>query len=230
MDSPPIASIATLMGDPARALMLGALMDGRARTASELAAEAGISRPTASAHLARLTEGRLLAMASQGRHRYFQLRSPAVAAALEALMVLGEQHAHVSVQGRASPEREARSCYDHLAGRLGVSLLDRMSGDGYLLIADGNIQLTDPGEQFICDLGIELQAVRKQRRTFASLCLDWSERRHHLGGALGAALLQHALLTGWVQREPDSRAVTLTARGALAFRKQFGLSLPASGE
>ncbi|MFP5305458.1 MAG: ArsR/SmtB family transcription factor [Gammaproteobacteria bacterium] len=224
MDVPPIASICALIGDPARALMLSALMDGRARTATELAAEAGITRQTTSMHLARLTHGGLLAMRSQGRHRYFQLRTPEIAAALETLMVVGEQRAR-PMPPRSSPEREARTCYDHLAGRLGVALFDALGAGGHLQVGASQLALTPSGEQLFDRLGIDLDVVRQRRRMFATFCLDWSERRHHLGGALGAALLDRFLERGWLRRRPDSRAVLLTTAGKAGLKRSFGVSL-----
>ena len=149
MDSPPIATLGALIGDPTRAIMLAALMDGRARTASELAAEAGVTRPTASAHLTKLTQGGLLTVLSQGRHRYFQLGSPEIATALEALMVVGAQRVPVSRCRPTSPERDARSCYDHLAGRLGVALFDGLCAKGCLELANGSVTLTPSGESLM---------------------------------------------------------------------------------
>lgn len=225
MDVPPIASICALIGEPARALMLSALMDGRARTATELAAEAGITRQTTSAHLARLTHGGLLAMCSQGRHRYFRLRTPEIAAALETLMVAGAQRARPVSPPRDSPEREARTCYDHLAGRLGVALFDALAARGHLAIGADQLALTPSGEHLLGTLGIDLQSTRQRRRMFATLCLDWSERRHHLGGALGAALLEHFVEHDWLRRRSDSRAVALTSSGKAGFMRSFGVSL-----
>lgn len=225
METPPIATIGALIGDPSRAIMLGVLMDGRARTASELASEAGVTRPTASAHLAKLAQGKLLVAISQGRHRYFQLASPDIATALEALMVVGAQRAPVSTCRPASPEREARSCYDHLAGRLGVALFDALCAKGCLELTNGHVALTSAGDHLMREIGVPLDAVARQRRMFASLCLDWSERRHHLGGALGAALLTLCLERKWLHREPGSRAVRASAAGKRELEQLFGLRL-----
>lgn len=225
MDSPPIAAIAALIGEPARALMLSSLMSGRAQTASELAAEAGVTRQTASAHLAKLVQGNLITVVSQGRHRYFTLSSPEIADALEMLMMVGEQHSHTSRAGVKSLEREGRSCYDHLAGRLGVKLFDQLSSRGHIEIASSQVALTRSGEELIHHLGISLEAIRRRRRMFVSLCLDWSERRYHLGGAVGSALLEHSLEAGWLCRHPHSRAVTLSRKGKIAFGDIFGVWL-----
>jgi len=224
MPVPPIAAVGALIGDPARALMLCALMDGRARTASELASEAGVSRPTASAHLTRLTDGALLARERQGRHRYFRLRSPEVAQALETLMVLGGARVGPPAARPRSPERDARTCYDHLAGRLGVALLDALGARGHLTVDGARITLSPSGEALAERLGIALGEVRAQRRPFARLCLDWSERRHHLAGALGAAFLERFLARGWIRRADRSRAVIVTGRGASGFRRELGIA------
>lgn len=226
MDAPPIASIGALIGDPARALMLSALMDGRARTASELADRAGITRQTASAHLAKLTDGGLLSPERQGRHRYFQLRSEEVASVLESLMVLGHQLPREHRSGRPqSPERCARTCYDHLAGRLGVELLEGLDKGGYLETRSAELFLSPSGEELFDRLGIDWCGLRRGRRSYARLCLDWSERRHHLAGALGAALLCHFLDGDWIRRRPGSRAVVITSKGRKAFKHWFNLSL-----
>lgn len=221
--SPSIAAVGALIGEPARALMLAALMDGRARTATELAGEAAVTRQTASAHLAKLTEQGLLAMEKQGRHRYYRIRGADVASALETLMVLGDRQARTGAAHPASPERQARTCYDHLAGRLGVALLDALCAKGYLEIRDSQVSLSRPGEALFTGLGIDPAALKRQRRSFARMCLDWSERRNHLAGSLGRALLDHFLDQDWIRRRPGSRAVTLTARGRAGFRRVFDM-------
>lgn len=223
MDSPPIAAIAALIGDPARAMMLSALMDGRARTATELADLAGIGRSAASAHLAKLLERNMLALERQGRHRYFRLQSGDVAAALEGLLALSagqmdEVHVRIS-----SPEREARTCYDHLAGRLGVAVLKSLTATRCLDLIGDSIVLTEPGVKLMTELGLDVDAVSRRPRNFTRLCLDWSERRHHLGGALGAALLDRFVEQSWIKREPAGRAVSVTPKGAAAFRSLFGI-------
>ncbi len=222
------AEIAALIGEPARAVMLIALMDGRALTASELAHAAGITAPTASGHLARLTEAGLLAMARQGRHRYHRLASPAVAQMLETMMSVA---AHAP-QTRARPVitgpkqmalRQARTCYDHLAGVLAVAIADRMVERGQVeLGADGG-RLTDAGSTFLDDLGIDPQpGSRRRGAVFCRPCLDWSERRPHIAGQVGAALCQACLDRDWVRRVVGSRALTISPGGRLALDQAFG--------
>lgn len=230
-NEPHVAKIAALIGDPARANILRALMDGRARTAKELAHVAGVSAQTTSGHLARLVDGELLAMAKQGRHRYFHLANSLVAEALESLMALaGERpvprHHH---QARIAADlRAARTCYDHLAGRLGVLLFDRMVATGCILPAGDtdDFVVSAEGRQLFKQLGIDIDALAGEsgrRRRFARACLDWSERSPHLAGALGAALAERCFQRGWLQRRRDSRAVTLTPAGATALAGIFGL-------
>jgi DNA-binding transcriptional ArsR family regulator len=230
-NDPHVAKIAALIGDPARANILRALMDGRARTAKELAHIAGVSAQTASGHLAKLVDGGLLAMAKQGRHRYFHLANSLVAEALESLMALaGERpvpkHHH---QARIAADlRAARTCYDHLAGKLGVLLFDRMVATGCILPAGDaeDFIVSAEGRRLFRQLGIDIDALAiktGQRRRFARACLDWSERSPHLAGALGAALAESCFERGWLQRRRDSRAVTLTPAGAEALAGIFGL-------
>lgn len=225
METPPIASIGALVGEPARALMLDALMDGRALTASELADRAGITRQTASAHLARLTDGGLLSLERQGRHRYFRLGGEEVAAALESLMLLGERRSSAALARPRSPERCARSCYDHLAGRLGVALLDSLDGQGHIETCGTRLLLSSSGEKLFAQLGIDWRSLQHRRRSFARLCLDWSERRHHLAGALGAALLAHFLENRWLVRSGETRALIPTDRGRRGFGEYFEISV-----
>lgn len=212
-----------MIGEPARALMLSALMDGRARTATELAGEAAITRQTASAHLAKLTEQGLLALEKQGRHRYYRLRGTDVASALETLMVLGTRRRPTGATHPASPERQARTCYDHLAGRLGVALFDALCAKGYLAIGESQVALSPSGEALFSDLGIDVERHKQGRRSFARLCLDWSERRNHLAGALGRALLDYFLANDWIRRLPGSRALALTPRGRAELTRVFDI-------
>lgn len=219
-----VAALAAQVADPTRAALCLALLDGRAWTAGELAREAGVAPSTASAHLDRLVAGGLLAEERQGRHRYVRLAGPGQAALLETLL------AHVGppapatgslrrVRSSAALAR-ARTCYDHLAGRLGVALAAAMVGRG--LLTDG-LDLTASGAGWFDDLDPGLGArVRAGRRPAARSCLDWTERRPHLGGAAGAALLAHALRAGWVERQRGSRAVRLTTDGADAVAERLG--------
>lgn len=234
-NEPHVAMVAALIGDPARANILKALMDGRARTAKELSLAAGVSPQTTSGHLAKLTDGQLLGVARQGRHRYYHLANPLVAAALESLMALaGERvvppHHRTKVAGAL---RRARTCYDHIAGRLGVSLFDQLIARGCLTSDDGNagdFQVTPAGRKLFDALGVDIEAVAQQRRRFARSCLDWSERSSHLGGGLAAALADRCFELGWITRQRDSRAVTLTAQGRDGLDKLLGIGPQMLGE
>jgi DNA-binding transcriptional ArsR family regulator len=222
-----MAEIAALAGDPARAGMLQALLDGRALTATELAAVAGIAPQTASGHLGQLTRAGLLSVQRQGRHRYHRLASPTVARLLESLMLLAAEArppARPRVTGpRDEKMRAARTCYDHIAGRLGVGIADALAGRGYVEFAEEAGLLTADGERFFARLGIGLDGPGRISRPLCRLCLDWSERRPHLAGRLGAALCTHCLASGWVRRRADGRALDITPAGARAFHEVFGL-------
>ena len=220
-NGPPIALIASLIGDPARANMLLALMGGKALTASELANEAGVTPQTASGHLARLLDGGLLSFVQQGRHRYFRLASPEIADLLESLMGIAVRC--VRPKARTGPRdqalRRARVCYDHLAGEEGVNLTDRLLSSGSLAVRDGSLVLTGAGRRFLCDFGIDIAALEQQRRPLCRACLDWSERRSHLGGAVGASLLLRFEALGWMRRVAGSRIVQVTPKGQLGLRR-----------
>jgi DNA-binding transcriptional ArsR family regulator len=220
---PDIAPVAALIGDPARANMLTALMDGRALTAGELAREAGITPQTASSHLARLTQGGLISERRQGRHAYFALAGHHVASLMEELARLAEHTGHTRTRtGPAEPAlRRARVCYDHLAGDLGVALFDGLMEKRILARRDGGLALTRRGEATIRGFGVDLGAAQKSRRDLCKECLDWSVRRSHLAGGLGAALLDRFYALGWARREKGSRVVTFTPPGLRAFAKTF---------
>lgn len=209
-----LARLAGAIAEPARARMLNCLMDGHARTATELATVAEVAASTASAHLARLKEERLVELLVQGKHRYFRLANDDVAAALESLMVVaGAPRAAEFKPNTPSRLRSARTCYDHMAGTAGVALHDRLHAQGWLSgLQSGSYELTTEGAIALESLGVEVDAVRRSRRRFACACLDWSERRPHLGGALGAAWLQLSLRRGWVRQELDGRALALTPK------------------
>jgi DNA-binding transcriptional ArsR family regulator len=216
-DGPSIAAIAALIGDPARANMLTALMDGRALTVSELAQAAGVTLPTASGHLAKLDAAGLLVARRQGRNRYFHLSGPDVGEAIESLMSLAARTGATRV--RTGPNdaalREARVCYDHLAGERAVALMGALVARD--LIRDGESpMLTATGSAFFMRLGIDVARLDGKRRPLCRACLDWSERRSHLGGALGAALLDHVIAAGWARRG-DGRVVRFSPAGAAAF-------------
>ena len=221
-----LAEVAALVGDPARANIMCALMDGRALTAKELAYAANISPQTASGHLAKLTEARLLSVVPQGRHRYFRLSTPLVSQMLEGIFAVA---AHGPPRFRPSHKldeamRTARLCYDHIAGRLGVGLADTLSSRGHVILADEGGEVTEPGVEFLTRFGIDLEATQRRRRRFCRSCLDWSERRPHLGGAVGAAVADRFAALGWTQRTRNSRALVITPAGRDGLHETFGLS------
>jgi DNA-binding transcriptional ArsR family regulator len=218
-DGPDIALVGSLVDDPARANMLASLMTGRALTATELAQEAGVTPQTASTHLARLVDGGLLAVEKQGRHRYFRLADPDVAQALEALMGLAARAGHLRVRtGPKDPEmRQARVCYDHLAGDFGVRLFDRLQGRKLIAGSGNALDITKSGRRFFASFGIPVDGLGGRRRPLCRPCLDWSERRHHLGGSLGSALLTRVFELKWARREPNTRVVRFSPRGLAAF-------------
>jgi DNA-binding transcriptional ArsR family regulator len=222
-----VAAIAAAIGEPARARMLYCLMDGHARTSTELAMVAEVSPSTASVHLNRLKTERLVKALVQGKHRYYSLEGPNVAAALEGLSVLAGGSRDRFVPNTPSRLRAARTCYDHMAGTVGVSLHDRFQALGWLSAdstgAGNAYNLTVDGSRAFEALGIDIEATRALRRRFASACLDWSERRPHIGGALGAALLKIALERKWVLPDLDSRALTVTSLGRREMLARFGL-------
>jgi len=215
-----LAAVGSLLAEPARARMLAALGDGRSLPASALAAEAGVAPSTASGHLARLVDGGLLTAESRGRRRYFRLHGPEVAEALEALARVAPREPVRSLgqASRIEALRAARTCYDHLAGRLGTALMDALTERG--LVADEHV--TDVGLERLGELGIDIDAIPGRRPRFRS-CLDWSERRPHAAGKLGAALAAHAFELGWVERLDGSRALRVTVAGEAGFADTFGL-------
>jgi len=220
-DGPNIARIAALIGDPARAEMLTALMTDRALTATELAGIAGITKQTVSAHLAKMREAKLIAVDAQGRHRYFRLADRDVAHLLESLM--GVAFRTGSVRLRSSPRepalRKARVCYDHLAGELAVWAYEALLARRIFRSDADGFELTRTGVSWFEDFGVDVTTVRTQRRSLCRPCLDWGERRHHLGGALGAALLQRFYALRWGKPQAGSRVVTFTAAGESALRR-----------
>lgn len=224
------AQTATLIGDPARAVMLQALMDGRALTASELARQAGITPQTASGHLARMVEAGLLAVERQGRHRYHRLASEAVAGLLESIMTLSAdltpaRARPVWVGPRDRAMRRARTCYDHLAGEIGVGIADGMLGRGQVEFSADGGALTEAGTDFLSGLGIALpETGRKPARIFCRPCLDWSERRPHIAGAVGAAICARCFELGWVRRIEGSRALSITPMGLRGLKDRFGVN------
>jgi DNA-binding transcriptional ArsR family regulator len=223
---PDIATLGALLGDPARANMLTALLAGQALTAGELAREAGVTAQTASSHLSRLEAGGLLTQKKQGRHRYYALSGEDVAGVIEALMGLAARTGHTRVRtGPKEPAlRRARVCYDHLAGDLAVAMLESLVARGLVDETQQALTLTPAGRTFMETLGLDLPALVASRRPLCKGCLDWSVRRTHLAGALGAALLDRFYSLGWAAREPGTRLVRFTPRGLDAFREIFGVT------
>ncbi len=225
------AEIAALAGDPARAGMLHSLMDGRALTASELARAGGITPQTASGHLAKLIAAGLLAVDRQGRHRYHRLASPAVARMMESIMAVASDatssRRRIVVGPRDAALRAARTCYDHLAGRLGVALADALVAGGHMELGSDAGLLTDSGMALLGDIGMDVEGLfaRRTGRLLCRPCLDWSERRPHLAGTIGAALCAHCFAEGWIRRSEGTRAVAITPKGQLRFRQAFGVTL-----
>jgi DNA-binding transcriptional ArsR family regulator len=223
------AQVAALAGDPARAGMLHALMDGRALTASELARVAGVAPQTASGHLSQLTTAGLLMVEKQGRHRYHRLASPSVAQMMESIMRVASdvKRRQITVGPRDEALRAARTCYDHLAGRLGVAIADAMVARRYVeLTADAGL-LTPSGLKLLARMGVATEAAgpRTGKRVLCRPCLDWSERRPHLAGSIGAAICTHCLTKGWLRRIDGTRALAITPKGQRNLREAFGISL-----
>lgn len=225
---PDIALIASLVGDPARANILTALMSGSALTASELAREAGVTPQTASSHLGKLQDGGLIAVEKQGRHRYYRLSGHDVAAVLEGLAGLAARAGHLRVRtGPKDPAlRRARVCYDHLAGELAVRMFDRLVASGALIREGEAVGLSAAGEDFMTELGVDVARVSQSRRPLCKSCLDWSERRSHLAGSLGAALLERFQALKWVRRIEGTRIVAFAPEGERQFAALFGDAPP----
>jgi DNA-binding transcriptional ArsR family regulator len=225
-NAPGIVGVAALIGDQARARMLMALMAGQALTATELTAIAGVTKQTISAHLAKLVDARLLAVESQGRHRYFRLADRDIARLLENLMGVAARltpHKPLSFGPSEPALREARVCYDHLAGTLAVQVFARLEQRCFAPPIQQGIRLSPHGAGFFREFGVDIDALAEQRRPLCRACLDWSERRHHLAGALGAAMLSRFFELGWARRVKQSRVVIFSALGQMELRRQFGL-------
>ncbi|PWF41882.1 ArsR/SmtB family transcription factor [Massilia glaciei] len=223
-DGPNIINIAALIGDHARAEVLTALMSGMALTATELAAIAGVTKQTISGHLAKLLAAQLLVVEAQGRHRYFRLADADVAQLLESLMNVAFRTGALRL--RSSPRepalRKARVCYDHLAGELGVHMYDRLTQAGAFSLGADGVGLTDAGRARVHALGIDTAALAHKRRELCRTCLDWSERRHHLAGSLGRALLARFEALGWARRDKGSRVVAFSVAGEKQLRDWAG--------
>ena len=226
-----LSEVAALMGDPARAAMLSLLMDGRAHTASDLALAAGVTAQTASGHLGRMTEANLLAARAQGRNRFYRLASPDVAHAIESLMALAGTRAPPASQSaawRRDPDlRFCRTCYDHLAGQVGIAVTDSLTQHGHLEPKGArDWKLTPSGELFCARVGVDLEQARQaSTRHFARQCLDWSERRPHISGALGSAIADTFFKKGWAEKLRRGRTVRLTDSGRRAMARDFGAAV-----
>jgi DNA-binding transcriptional ArsR family regulator len=214
-DTDMLSNVAALLGEPARTRILTALLTGRAMTAKELAYFAGVTAATASSHLSRLVGGHLLVMEKQGRCHYYRLRSAEVASAIEGLMTVATIPANGwPPHGHVEPAlREARMCYDHMAGRLGVAVCDMLLRRHHVVLIDGGGEVTASGERFLAGLDIDLPKTRGAKRHYCRGCIDWTERRHHIAGAVGAALAEAFLARRLVSRIPDSRALSVTPLG-----------------
>ncbi|UZD90535.1 ArsR/SmtB family transcription factor [Cognatishimia activa] len=223
-EGPNFSQIAALIGDPARGNILTALMSGKALTASELASEAGVSAQTASVHLSKLRESALVSERKSGRHKYFTLASDEVADVLEALMGLAATTGNLRT--RTGPKdaamRDARVCYNHLAGNMGVQMYRAMRAHGHIVGTEAELKLSDSGKVFIADLGVDIENLPKSKSPLCKSCLDWSERESHLSGQLGRALLTKFYQLGWARRLPDSRVIEFTKSGKIAFEQRFG--------
>ena len=222
---PIIAEIAALIGDPARATMVSALLDGGALTASELATAARITPQTASTHLAKLTQAGLLSVARRGRHRHFRIASSTVADMIDgiAAVALDKRPRYRPLSGAARALGAARICHDHLAGRLSVDLTDALVAREYLVLDGEGAEITAAGTRFLAEFGLALPAARSGRRHLGRLCLDWTERRPHLAGTVGVALTRRYFALGWMERRGRSHAVVVTPPGRRGFQRVFGV-------
>jgi DNA-binding transcriptional ArsR family regulator len=222
-DGPSIALVASLAGEPARANMLSALLSGKALTGSELAGEAGVTLPTASSHLSKLEDGGLVTSVKQGRHRYFRLAGSDVGDMLETMMSVAARAGHMRTRtGPSDPAmRKARVCYDHLAGEMGVRLYDSLLRDGKIAARDDEVHLTRKGEAFLDKFGVAVETLDAPRRPMCRACLDWSHRRNHLAGQVGAALLARITELEWARRDRQTRTLHFTPQGEIAFNRTF---------
>ena len=225
--NPNIAEIASLLGETSRATMLASMMDGRFHTASELAYMAAIKPQTASFHLAKLVDGKLVNVEKQGRHRYFRLAGEDIAQLLESFLAMSPPPEVRTLKQSSQMKvlQDARTCYDHLAGKLGVQLTESLLKASYLELDQKQFVITAEGVQFFADFGLNLDELKKMRRSFSHACLDWSERRYHLGGALGHGLLTHLFNLEWITRVPSIRAIKVTEKGRAGFKEIFNMDI-----
>ena len=219
--------ISELIGDKARATMLWCLLDGRAYTATELALCADISAQSASNHLKKLLLANLLAVEKQGRHRYYRFQSPDVAQVIESMagLITINSQTKEKILPKATPITYARTCYDHLAGKFGVALTQALIHKNIITLANQTYEVTAIGEEWLNQLDIDLVQLRRQKRAFAYPCLDWSERKHHIAGALGAAILKAFLHKQWIKKKPGSREISITPKGKIELKDKLNLEL-----
>jgi DNA-binding transcriptional ArsR family regulator len=223
-----VVEVAALVGDTARATMLAALMSGQAMTGTELAFVARISRPTASEHLGRLCEARLVTALRQGRFCYYRIASPLVARMLESIIAVAALEVPARYQPRSIKDdrlRFARTCYDHLAGQVAVALADALVAQGRIVLGEDGGEVTDGGREFLAAFGVDLSSRARSKRIFCKPCLDWSERRFHVAGLVGTEICRRSLELGWVVRQRDTRALRVTPLGQRGFAETFGLDL-----
>ncbi|MBL4758024.1 MAG: winged helix-turn-helix transcriptional regulator [Rhizobiales bacterium] len=222
-EGPDIALLGAMIGDPARANILIALMSGKALTASELAGEAGVTLQTTSSHLGKLEAAGLIRKRKQGRHRYFSLTNDEVGSVLEAMMGLAARQGHT--RSRTGPKdpalRKARICYDHLAGEAGVQMFESMIRQDFIIEDSETVSLTEKGREFAVHFGVDMASITRTRRPVCKPCLDWSARRSHLAGSLGAACFDRFLKLGWIKRRESSRVIEFTRRGETLFKALF---------
>jgi DNA-binding transcriptional ArsR family regulator len=225
--NPNVAKVATLVSEASRAAILTVLLDGRLHPASELAYMARIKPQTASFHLSKMVDATIVTVEKQGRHRYYGIRNPEIAQVLETLLSIAPPIEIKSLKQASEDKamRSARTCYDHLAGNLGVQLTDSLIKAGIICEEKNTFIVTDKGEAFFKTFHIDLGIVKKKRRSFAHKCLDWSERRYHLAGSLGTALLERLFDLKWIQRIPDTRAIKITSEGKNGFKNIFSIDL-----
>ena len=224
---PSLAALGALIGVPARANILNALFDGRALTATELAIAAGITSQTTSSHLNKLVEAKLIVSERHGRFRYYKLAGPEIAEALEPLTLISP-HRPTPIRGQSKSMQhlhEARFCYDHIAGKLGVLMTEAMLKKGYLSTSDRDFDITEKGKKFFAALGIDLAELKKQRRVFARRCLDWSERKPHVSGSLGAEIASTFIAKEWMKRTKHGRQLNFTDEGRGALQRHFSIKL-----
>lgn len=221
-----ISNITSLIGDPIRTLVLWTLLDGRAYTATELAICANTSPQNISMHLSKLVQADLLSVESQGRHRYYRISKPEVAYAIEALAnLIPERNKKNVIINNTSDIKYCRTCYDHLAGKVGVLITERLSLQNIIKLQGNIYTLSNKGNEFLKDIGIDIVELKNQRRFFAKPCLDWSERKYHLAGSLGAALLDNMLHSDWIRRTKNSRAIVITSKGKKELYNKFKITV-----